>query len=107
MMYYSWWLFSFEYFQLLQAVLVGVFLMAITSLLRLVKAKEIWDRAPSREQVIDALPPREQVEEWLQKAKEYAILAGETSYEFGLQMKKEFELCRDTGFAAYSEDAKP
>lgn len=107
LMYYSWWLFGFEYFTLLQAVLVSMALMAMTSMLRFIKPKEIWDKLPSREQVQEKLPSREQVEVWIEKAKEYATLAGQCSYDFVLQMRKEFNQCREMGWAAYSEDAKP
>mmetsp|Transcript_144016 Transcript_144016/g.460916 ORF Transcript_144016/g.460916 Transcript_144016/m.460916 type:complete len:543 (-) Transcript_144016:126-1754(-) len=107
MMWYSWWLFSFHYFELIQAILVGILLMALTSSLRLVDHQKVWERLPSRQEVQDALPSREQVEAWLEQAKAFAILAGQMSYDFALLMKEEFEKCRDMGFSVYSEDAKP
>eukprot|EP00812_Abedinium_dasypus_P012132 NODE_565_length_1479_cov_316.649579.p1 GENE.NODE_565_length_1479_cov_316.649579~~NODE_565_length_1479_cov_316.649579.p1 ORF type:complete len:419 (-),score=100.83 NODE_565_length_1479_cov_316.649579:205-1461(-) len=52
---FSWWLFGYDYFQLVQAILVGIFLMVVTSWCRLVPLEEVRRR----------VPPRERVEEWL------------------------------------------
>jgi len=107
-MYYSWWLFGFDNFQLVAAVLVGVSLMCFTSWGRSIKPKEdVWDKLPSREQVIEKLPPREKVEEWLQKAKAYLILAGEWLYNFLLLLREEFKKCRSIGLSPYYDDALP
>merc|ERR1719330_583358 len=105
--YYSWWLFGFQYFDLIAAILVAIALMCITSLGRQINPQEVWDKLPSKEQVQEKLPPREQVEEWLQKAKEYAILAGEWLNNFALLMREEFKKGRSMGFSAYYEDAQP
>jgi len=106
--YYSWWLFGFDYFQLVAAVLVSVALMCLTSLGRSIRPKEdVWDRLPSREEVIEKLPPREKVEEWLQKAKAFAVLAGEWVVNFLILLREEFKKCRSMGISQYYEDALP
>jgi len=48
--YASWWLFSFDYFQSLQAIMVSLLFMSITSAFRQVDPKEVWEKLPSREQ---------------------------------------------------------
>mmetsp|Transcript_80950 Transcript_80950/g.182656 ORF Transcript_80950/g.182656 Transcript_80950/m.182656 type:complete len:532 (+) Transcript_80950:138-1733(+) len=106
-LYLSWWLFGFDWFQLLQAILVAILLMAVTSLVRQVDPQEVWDRLPSREQIRDKLPPREQVEEWIQKAKEYLEIAWAWLKEVAIFLEEEFRKLRAAGFTAYSEEAKP
>merc|ERR1719433_283087 len=62
--YYSWWLFGFEVFELLHAVLVAVVLMASTSCLRRVDPESVRARLPSRDRVEEFMPTREQLERW-------------------------------------------
>lgn len=96
-LYLSWWLFSFDYFQLLQAILVAVLLMAVTSLFRLIKPKEVWSR----------LPTREEVEEWRQKAKEYAILTMDWLSASAFFLHEELNKFHAVGISAYFEETKP
>lgn len=105
--WYSWWLFGLEYYALLQAILVAIALMAATSALRFVDAKEHWARVPSREQVWNALPPREKVEEWLEIAKEWAIRAWHATTDTGTLAWEELQKCRALGWSPYIQDAKP
>lgn len=105
--YLSWWLFSFDKFQSLQAIMVSMLFMSISSLFRQVDPQEVWEKVPSREQLLDMLPPREQVEEWAVKAKDFSILAWKWSKEEVKFIGEEFGKLRETGFSRYAEEAWP
>lgn len=102
----SWWLFGFENFQLLQAILIAVLSMCFTSLFRQVDVVELWAMAPSKEQVQDALPPREKVEEKLEKAWGWICFAYDKAcwaYQF---LRDEALTARDLGASEYLEDVR-
>eukprot|EP00408_Alexandrium_pacificum_P066266 CAMPEP_0171174218 /NCGR_PEP_ID=MMETSP0790-20130122/10615_1 /TAXON_ID=2925 /ORGANISM="Alexandrium catenella, Strain OF101" /LENGTH=618 /DNA_ID=CAMNT_0011639087 /DNA_START=9 /DNA_END=1862 /DNA_ORIENTATION=+ len=107
LLYFSWWLFSFNWFELLQAILVAILSMAVTSLARLVKPQDVWERLPSEQQIQEKFPPRERVLEWLQKAWECLQLAAEWLKEVYQFLEEEFDKQRAMGIAAYAEEAKP
>jgi len=96
-LYLSWWLFSFDKFQLLQAILVAVLLMAVTSLFRLISPKEVWSRVPTREEL----------EEWRKKTKEYAESTVEWMGATAFTLHEELNKFHAVGFTAYYEDARP
>lgn len=107
LLYFSWWLFSFDWFQLLQAILVAVLSMAITSLARLVSPQDVQEWLPSEKQVQEKFPPREQVEEWLRKSWDCMHFAAEWLKEVYLFLEQEFDKLRDMGVSEYAEEAKP
>lgn len=102
----SWWLFSFHMFELLQAILVAVLLMILSSFLRDVDYEEVWSKLPSREEIERRLPPREEVERRLEQAREALCTAAGLAREVSLQAYDEFKALREVGYAAYYEDAK-
>mmetsp|Transcript_32065 Transcript_32065/g.70127 ORF Transcript_32065/g.70127 Transcript_32065/m.70127 type:complete len:512 (-) Transcript_32065:136-1671(-) len=102
----TFWLFSFDKFQLIQTVIIGFIFMAVTSFGRQISPREVWASIPSREQVWNALPPREKVEAWLEKAWHYFCLAADCSFAASLFIREEVYRCIDMGVSEYYEDAK-
>jgi len=107
LLYLSAWLFSFDKFQSLQAILVALVLMVASSLLRRIQPSDVWDRLPSQKQVEAYLPPHEEVEQTLQRAWESLTLAFESLHTHFLFLHAEFNQLRAMGFSAYFEDAQP
>jgi hypothetical protein len=106
--YFSWWLFNFDYFQSLQAIMISLLFMSVTSLFRSIDPQEdIWEKLPSREQVIEMLPPREKVEEWMEIAKEEAVMVKEWAKEETVFIREEFRQVQESGFSKYADDAYP
>mmetsp|Transcript_14954 Transcript_14954/g.34067 ORF Transcript_14954/g.34067 Transcript_14954/m.34067 type:complete len:512 (+) Transcript_14954:113-1648(+) len=102
----SWWMFSFDVFQILQTVLVALVVMGASAPLRYVNWQEVWQGLPTKEAVQEKLPTREQVEEWQQLAKakaEWAWGIAQPWLEFG---KEEFGKARSAGLGPYFEDAR-
>jgi hypothetical protein len=95
--YFSWWLFNFDYFQSLQAIMISLLFMSVTSLFRSIDPQEdIWEKLPSREQVIEMLPPREKVEEWMEIAKEEAVMVKEWAKEETVFIREEIVRLADS-----------
>merc|ERR1711920_607969 len=63
----SWWMFGFDKFQLLQALIVAFMLMAASSVGRRFTHKEILDSLPSKHKVESKFPSRELMEARLTK----------------------------------------
>lgn len=103
---YCWWLFGFSKADLLPAILVATMLMCCSSILRMVPPKEVWSRIPSKQQVKNALPPREKIEDRLEKAWEYIVLAAEWLQSSTVFLGEEFKSLRELGFDDYSQSAK-
>lgn len=102
----SWWLFSFHLFELLQALLVAIVLMMVSSLVRGTDPQTVWARLPSQEDLKSWLPPEDQFELHLQKA--WARLCGCLSLvEAALdQAPSEAEKLREAGLFAYLTAAR-
>lgn len=105
--YFSWWMFSFDYFQLLQAILVALMLMAAFSLVRLLKPHDVWERLPSEQQVRDAVPPREKAEEAIMRAWEDLAALTEALEGFAVGTQEELNRLRSLGVSKYLEGASP
>merc|ERR1719401_714476 len=103
---YSWWLFGFTKVDALPAMLVALVLMAVSCIFRMVPPKEIWKRLPSKEQVENALPPREKVEDWLEEAWKYIVLAAVWLQTAAVFVMEEVKMMRELGASAYIESAK-
>ncbi|CAJ1392372.1 unnamed protein product [Effrenium voratum] len=102
----SWWLFGFNAFELLQAVLVSIVLMATTSLARGMDREKLWERLPSQDEVRAWMPPEELVESNLQKAWQRLEEATAQVEEGLLQAPAEWQKLRDMGLAAFCADAQ-
>eukprot|EP00927_Polykrikos_kofoidii_P071532 TRINITY_DN67794_c0_g1_i1.p1 TRINITY_DN67794_c0_g1~~TRINITY_DN67794_c0_g1_i1.p1 ORF type:complete len:519 (-),score=107.57 TRINITY_DN67794_c0_g1_i1:301-1857(-) len=105
-LFLSWWLFSFDWFQLIQAILVAVVFMMATSLLRLVDPNDAWNNVPSREQIVKMLPPREKVEMWASFVWGYFCFASDWVFETVFFIREDLYQLSVMGFAEYWEDAK-
>mmetsp|Transcript_128132 Transcript_128132/g.232953 ORF Transcript_128132/g.232953 Transcript_128132/m.232953 type:complete len:521 (-) Transcript_128132:129-1691(-) len=103
---YSWWLFSFRKSEVLQALLVAFLLMVCSCVFRLIPPDEIWERLPSQKQVQAVFPPREQVEDRLEKAWRYIVLIGECLLAAAIFLYDEFQQLRELGGSAYIESAQ-
>merc|ERR1740121_464492 len=62
---------------------------------------------PSRQQIWEALPPRERVESWVAQAKEFLQSAAAWIYAEGVFFRDEFVKARAMGLGPYAEEAKP
>jgi len=105
----SWWLFNFDCFQVLQAILIAVVFMAVSSLFRMVSMKDVsdlWNRTPSQKQVWESLPPRQQVEENLQKFWDFVCIVAECTDASLLFINDEFNKLTSMGPAQYGKDVK-
>jgi len=102
----SWWLFNFDKFQLIQAVLVGVVLMVLSSFLRFIDPKDMWERVPSKQQLLHALPPQEKVEAQAFKAWSHFCFVSDWTFANLLFVREEVYQCYDIGVSEYSESAK-
>eukprot|EP00811_Abedinium_folium_P031292 NODE_5083_length_1810_cov_5.221628.p1 GENE.NODE_5083_length_1810_cov_5.221628~~NODE_5083_length_1810_cov_5.221628.p1 ORF type:complete len:481 (+),score=111.75 NODE_5083_length_1810_cov_5.221628:90-1532(+) len=93
---FSWWLFNYDYFQVVQATLVSIALMIATSWCRLVPPEAVRRR----------VPPRERVEEWLAIA--WALLgrALESIEACVCMVCVEAGEAHALGLSAYAERAK-
>jgi len=107
LLFLSWWLFEFDWFQLLQAVLVGMFLMITTSFFRNITPQDVWNRLPSEQQIRAKLPPREQVEERLSKWWEDLRWGAEALKDVGAFLEVEFGKLHAKGFQEYADEARP
>lgn len=102
----SWWLFGFNNFELLQAILVAILLMVLSSFFRGINPKEAWDRVPSQKQVQGWLPAEKEVDLYLQKGWARLCIMVDLTKSSVDQSFVEWDRCREAGLAAYSEDAK-
>lgn len=107
MFYVSWWMFGFDKFQLLQAILVAVLLMAMTSVVRLWKTQDILDAMPSKHKIESKLPSREQAEARLAKAWERLQVGLVFTKEMMVLQLDEYEKLKAAGFSEYWEGAQP
>lgn len=106
MMWFSWWLFAFDKFLLIQAILVALILCSTTSLARLVDWTDVWKRLPSYQEVKDAMPSQEQLRKWRQKAEDSISLGRDyvsTSISF---LRAERERACEAGASAYAMSVK-
>eukprot|EP00931_Biecheleriopsis_adriatica_P100547 TRINITY_DN75832_c0_g1_i1.p1 TRINITY_DN75832_c0_g1~~TRINITY_DN75832_c0_g1_i1.p1 ORF type:complete len:508 (+),score=131.82 TRINITY_DN75832_c0_g1_i1:68-1591(+) len=101
-----WWLFGFNSFELLQAILVSVVLMMLTSLGRGMQSQDVWKRLPSQEDVRQYLPPEKEVEQRLQRGWGRLCASMDGVQDCLAQAPGEFRKLKADGLAAYAEDAK-
>lgn len=104
--FYSWWLFSFTWVDLIPAILVAMVLMAMSCIFRVVPPEEIMSRIPTKRQVQAALPPREKIEDWLEQAWKYIVLAGVWLQWAAVFLSEEFKTLQELGASAYFETAQ-
>lgn len=102
----SWWLFGFNYVDLLPAILVSILLMVLSSLFRGINPKDAWERVPSQKQVQAWLPPEKEVDVYLQKGWARLCLMVDLTKSCIDQSFVEWDRCREVGLASYPEDAK-
>jgi len=103
---YSWWLFGFTWFDLMPSMLVALVLMIISCIFRMVPPKEILERIPSKQQVKNALPPREKIEDRLEEAWKYIVIAAAWLQTAAVFSGEEFQTLRELGVSDYVETAK-
>ncbi|CAE7301239.1 unnamed protein product [Symbiodinium natans] len=105
----SWWLFSFHVFELLQAILVAIVLMIVSSPVRGMDPQMLWGQLPSQEDLKTFLPSEAVAELHLQKAWarlcEWLALV-EAALDALHQTPSEVEKLRAAGFQAYLADVK-
>eukprot|EP00747_Dinoflagellata_sp_TGD_P208785 gnl/TRDRNA2_/TRDRNA2_82228_c0_seq1.p1 gnl/TRDRNA2_/TRDRNA2_82228_c0~~gnl/TRDRNA2_/TRDRNA2_82228_c0_seq1.p1 ORF type:complete len:501 (+),score=107.79 gnl/TRDRNA2_/TRDRNA2_82228_c0_seq1:63-1565(+) len=106
LVFFSWWLFGFDKFQALQAILISIVLMCIGSIVRLLDWKHHWEHLPSRAEMYERLPPREQVEEWANRAWDFACLTAEKARDGGFFISEELKKARRIGAQEYFSDAQ-
>lgn len=97
----SWWLFGFQTFELLQAILVAMVLMALTSLVRHMGAEELWQKLPSQEE-LQGKVPRHQMEQQLQKAWQRLCHASVAVEDILLMLPGEMKELRSEGLQSYA-----
>jgi len=100
---YCWWLFGFTYVDALPALLVSLLMMIITCLFRKVPPSEYWVRI---RQVHKSLPPRDKIEDRLELAWKYIVIAGVSLQEASVFLQEEFQTLRDVGASTYVETAQ-
>eukprot|EP00747_Dinoflagellata_sp_TGD_P078306 gnl/TRDRNA2_/TRDRNA2_160002_c0_seq1.p1 gnl/TRDRNA2_/TRDRNA2_160002_c0~~gnl/TRDRNA2_/TRDRNA2_160002_c0_seq1.p1 ORF type:complete len:333 (+),score=53.52 gnl/TRDRNA2_/TRDRNA2_160002_c0_seq1:122-1000(+) len=106
LMFLSWWLFGFDKFQSIQALLVSVVLMCLTSLLRLADWKYYWEHIPTKDKIYERLPPREQVDEWANRAWDFLCLVGEKLQLAAVFSQEEYKKLRAKGSKQYFDEAQ-
>ncbi|CAK9008061.1 Hypothetical protein SCF082_LOCUS9703, partial [Durusdinium trenchii] len=102
----SWWLFGFQTFELLQAILVSMVLMASSSLPRQMEAAELWQRLPSQADLQSRLPSEQLMEQQLAKAWQKLHTASIMVEELLLAAPDEIQKLRAMGVQSYAQDAK-
>lgn len=106
LVFLSWWLFGFDHFQLLQALLIAIVLMCASSLLRNIKFKDVWDHVPSQKQVQDWFPSIGQAEHDLQRAWDLLSIVVDTTEGGFLGLSEELERLQTVGISVYSQEAQ-
>jgi len=106
---FSWWLFGFDKFQLIATFLIAMIFMCCTSAFRLIPVEEYqkaWEKVPTKEQIREALPSQEQLEDWAQQAKVWLEWAWVQTQEAAVFSQGEYRRLRDAGASLYFEEAK-
>jgi len=102
----SWWLFSFNLFEVLQALLVATLLMCLTSLLRGINPQEAWSSLPTQAKVQSWLPPEQEVQRCLQRGWDKLCRTIDSVEAAVAQGREEFANVRELGFEKYIDDAR-
>lgn len=106
----SWWLFEFDWIQILPTLLVGFVFIGMSAIARLIPPSTIeqaWQRVPSRQEIWERCPSQEQLQQWQQQASVYASAAWAWLQTMAVFAREEFEKCRSLGVQAYKEDTFP
>eukprot|EP00435_Cladocopium_sp_Y103_P054294 s824_g17.t1 len=130
----SWWLFGFQTFELLQAILVAIVLMVLTSLVRHMGPEELWQKLPevsnfcvtspfyeaeshlsiygaacctaAAQEDLQSKVPRHQMEQQLQKAWHRLCHASIAVEEILLMLPGEVKQLRSEGLQSYATRTK-
>eukprot|EP00929_Paragymnodinium_shiwhaense_P078764 TRINITY_DN40853_c0_g1_i1.p1 TRINITY_DN40853_c0_g1~~TRINITY_DN40853_c0_g1_i1.p1 ORF type:complete len:527 (-),score=127.02 TRINITY_DN40853_c0_g1_i1:87-1667(-) len=101
---FSWWLFGFHAFELIQTTIVALLLMCLISNFRNVSPEDVWKAIPTREEAIGYMPEPKTVELYVGKVFDWVAWLSDTSFFWSLYLREEAYLAHEIGINAYWED---